>query len=120
VIDDEASVREAMHSLLSSWGHQVIAAGSRPEMLQKISGRGICADLIICDYRLRGNENGFDVIQRLRSDCREEVPAMLLTGDTSPDRLAEVTASGLPLLHKPVVNAKLRAAIRHLMNTAAP
>jgi two-component system, sensor histidine kinase len=120
VIDDEASVRQAMHSLLSSWGHQVIAAGSCAEMLQKISGRGIRADLIICDYRLRGNENGFDAIQRLRSDCREEVPAMLLTGDTSPDRLAEVTASGLPLLHKPVVNAKLRAAIRHLMNTAAP
>jgi two-component system, sensor histidine kinase len=119
VIDDEASVRGAMRSLLSSWGHQVIAAGSCAEMLQKISGRGIHADLIICDYRLRGNENGFDVIRRLRSVCREEIPAMLLTGDTSPDRLAEVAASGLPLLHKPVVNAKLRAAIRHLMNTPA-
>jgi two-component system, sensor histidine kinase len=119
VIDDEASVREAMRSLLSSWGHQVIVAGSGAEMLQKISGRGIRADLIICDYRLRGNENGFEVIRRLRSEFLEEIPAMLLTGDTSPDRLAEVTASGLPLLHKPVVNAKLRAAIRHLINAAA-
>lgn len=119
VIDDEAPVREAMSSLLSSWGHQVIAAGSCAEMQQKISGLGIRASLIICDHRLRGNENGFEAIRRLRSDCREEVPAMLLTGDTSPDRLAEVTASGLPLLHKPVVNAKLRAAIRHLMNAEA-
>jgi hypothetical protein len=43
---------------------------------------------------------------------------MLITGDTAPDRLAEAQASGLLLLHKPVSNAKLRAAIVNLIGSA--
>jgi two-component system, sensor histidine kinase len=39
---------------------------------------------------------------------------MLITGDTAPDRLAEAKASNLLLLHKPVSNSKLRAAIVNL------
>jgi two-component system, sensor histidine kinase len=40
---------------------------------------------------------------------------MLITGDTAADRLLEAQASGLLLLHKPVPNGKLRAAIVNLM-----
>ena len=40
---------------------------------------------------------------------------MLITGDTAPDRLREAQESGLLLLHKPVSNSRLRAAITHLM-----
>ena len=120
VIDDEVSVQEGMRSLLCSWGHRVIAAGSCAEMLQNITGHETDADLIICDYRLRGDENGIEVIERLRCECGEETPAMLLTGDTSPESLAKLTASGFPLLSKPVVNAKLRSVIRHLMKKAPP
>jgi hypothetical protein len=39
---------------------------------------------------------------------------VLITGDTAPGWLAEVEASGLQLLHKPVPNGKLRAAIANL------
>ena len=72
-------------------------------------------DLIICDYRLRDGANGIAVIDSLRSAYGEAIPAMLITGDTAPARLAEAKASGLPLLHKPVSNGKLRAAIVHLI-----
>jgi hypothetical protein len=40
---------------------------------------------------------------------------MLITGDTAADRLKEAQASGLLLLHKPVPNGKLRAAVVNLM-----
>jgi hypothetical protein len=40
---------------------------------------------------------------------------MLITGDTAPDRLAEAKASSFLLLHKPVSNGKLRAAIVNLI-----
>jgi hypothetical protein len=46
------------------------------------------------------------------------IPAMLITGDTAPDRLAEAQASGLLLLHKPVSNGRLRAAIVNLVGQA--
>ena len=75
-------------------------------------------DLLVCDYRLRGEENGVGAIERLRSEYNESIPAMLITGDTAPSRLAEAQASGLLLLHKPVSNSKLRAAIVNLIASA--
>jgi hypothetical protein len=44
----------------------------------------------------------------------------LITGDTAADRLKEAQASGLLLLHKPVPNGKLRAAVANLIAASAP
>ena len=75
-------------------------------------------DLILCDYRLRDGENGIGAIKRLQSQYTEErVPAVLITGDTAPDRLQEARESGLILLHKPVAEIKLRATVGNLMRT---
>jgi len=115
IIDDEATIREAMRSLLTGWGHDVILAGSCEEMLTQLEDCPVLPDLIICDYRLRAGENGIEVIRRLQSEYNEDIPAVLITGDTAPDRLSEAKASGFLLLHKPVANAKLRATISRLM-----
>jgi two-component system, sensor histidine kinase len=115
VIDDELAIRNAMAALLTGWGHDTVVVGSGDEAMHQLSIRGQRPDLIICDYRLRDGENGIAVIDRLRSEYREAIPAMLITGDTAPDRLAEAKASSLLLLHKPVSNGKLRAAIVHLI-----
>jgi signal transduction histidine kinase/CheY-like chemotaxis protein len=119
VVDDEAAIQQAMRSLLSSWGHDVITAGSGDELLGKIATCHVRPSLIICDYRLRGEENGIAVIRRLQSEYNDDIPALLITGDTAPDRLKEAQASGLPLLHKPIHNSKLRAAIAELLSREA-
>jgi CheY-like chemotaxis protein len=85
-------------------------------MLERIADQPSRPDLIICDYRLSGGENGIEVIERLRSEFNEEIPAMLVTGDTGPDRLQEAERSGFLLLHKPLPRGKLRAAIGNVMN----
>lgn len=118
VIDDEMAVREAMSSLLESWGHQVIAAGSGDEIIERLSICLVRPHLIISDYRLREGETGIEVIDRLQAEYNEPIPAMLVTGDTAPDRLVEAQASGLLLLHKPVSNSRLRAAIANLVGVA--
>jgi two-component system, sensor histidine kinase len=115
VIDDESAIQRAMSSLLTGWGHDVVTGGSGDEAMQRLSSRPDRPDLVICDYRLREGENGIGVIQRMRSEYNQDIPAMLITGDTAPDRLAEARASGLILLHKPVPNSKLRAAIVNLI-----
>jgi signal transduction histidine kinase/CheY-like chemotaxis protein len=120
VIDDELAIRQAMSSLLTGWGYNVVAAGSGEEAIQVLSRFPAPPDLVICDYRLRNGENGIEVIARLRSEFNEAIPAMLITGDTAPDRLAEAKASGLLLLHKPLSNAKLRAAIVNLARKTEP
>jgi CheY-like chemotaxis protein len=115
VIDDEVAILDAMSALLTSWGYQVVTAGSGQEVLAQLVEGAARPDLIICDYRLRAGETGIEVIDSLRSEYNATLPAMLITGDTAPDRLAEARASGLLLLHKPVANGKLRAAVAHLM-----
>ena len=120
VVDDEAAIQEAMRSLLVGWGHQVIVAGSCEQMLERVAACDSRPDLIICDYRLRGDESGIAVIQRLQQEFNHDIPAMLVTGDTAPDRLQEAQASGLLLLHKPVSRGKLRAAIGNLMSGPPP
>jgi two-component system, sensor histidine kinase len=118
VVDDEAAIREAMSGLLANWGHRVIAVGSGEEAMRRLSTFPTRPDLLICDYRLPGDENGVGVIERLRSEYNESIPAILITGDTAPSRLAEAEASGLLLLHKPVSNGKLRAAVFNLIALA--
>jgi len=118
-IDDDAVIQRAMQSLLSNWGHEVVVAGSCAEMLECIATSWRRPDLIICDYRLRDCENGIDVIKCLQSQYNEDIPALLITGDTAPDRLKEAQESGLILLHKPLANSKLRAAVGNLMRAAS-
>ena len=119
VLDDELAIQEAMRSLLESWGFTVITAGSYSEMLGLIANCHDQPALIICDYQLRGQENGIEVIQRIQSEYNEDIPAMLITGDSAPDRLKEAQESGFVLLHKPVANSRLRAAIGHVLRSRA-
>jgi two-component system, sensor histidine kinase len=120
VVDDEVAVREAMRTLLTGWGHIVIAVGSGEEAQAELSRRGSAPDIILCDYRLRGQENGIETIRILQSRWGHQIPAVLVTGDTAEDRLIEARESGLTLLHKPVHNSKLRAAIANSLRFGSP
>jgi two-component system, sensor histidine kinase len=120
VIDDEPAVLDATLSLLTGWGYDVVAVGGGDEAILRLSADPAKPALILCDYRLRDGESGLVVIERIRAKYSETIPAILITGDTAPDRLAEAKASGLLLLHKPVPNGKLRAAIVNLTLTAKP
>jgi signal transduction histidine kinase/CheY-like chemotaxis protein len=111
VVDDEAPIREGMTRVLNGWGFEVVAAESGEEAIAHLAGRPDRPALLICDYRLRGGENGLDLIDRLRDEYNATLPAILLTGDTAPDILAAVHARRLTLLHKPAPNVRLRAAI---------
>jgi len=114
VIDDEVAIREAMYALLTGWGHQVVVTGSCTEMLARAAAFTATPDLIISDYRLRDNEDGVVTIERLRSEFNSDIPAILITGDTAPDRIREATTSGCLLMHKPISNSRLREVIGDL------
>ena len=48
---------------------------------------------------------------RLRDVYGKDVPAIVVSGESSTEHLARITESGFVLLHKPVAPAKLRAAL---------
>jgi len=115
VVDDEIAIRDAMSALLQKWGYTVLTAESGDDLVQQMLSRDQVPDLLICDYRLRAGETGQDVITRVRSIFDKNVPAMLITGDTAPERIAEAQSGDALVLHKPVPNGKLRAAIISLL-----
>jgi two-component system, sensor histidine kinase len=114
VVDDEPDVRDSMLALLGKWRCEVIAAGSCTEMLEKLVSVQRMPDLIVSDYRLRGEESGIEVVARLREEFNAQVPALLITGDTGMEQLREAEESGLHVLHKPLNPSRLRALIANL------
>jgi CheY-like chemotaxis protein/anti-sigma regulatory factor (Ser/Thr protein kinase) len=119
VVDDDAAVVTAMETLLAQWGCEVASADSGARILGKLATATRRPDLILCDYRLRGGENGAQVIADIRAEFNEDIAAALITGDTDPERLKEARASGLPLLHKPVKAPRLRALMARLLGRSA-
>ena len=115
VVDDEISVLEAMQRLLERWGCEVITTGTPEEAEASVISGERLPDLLIVDYRLRRHASGIETIGRLHQLAGRPIPALIVTGDTAPDRLREAQASGYPLLHKPVMPGQLHTAIRQLM-----
>lgn len=115
VIDDNESVREGTRGLLQRWGCRVVAAESEGTAMAALAELGSRPDLIICDYRLAHGETGFELINRLRRAYHGQIPAFLISGDTSTERLREARDGGYYLLHKPVRPMALRSLVRRLL-----
>jgi len=107
VVDDEEAVREGMRTLLSGMGCEVKGATGTAEALDMAAEQTF--DIALVDFRLRGDDNGVWAVQRLRQ-AQPGLAALLVSGDTAPERLREAHATSLRLLHKPVsVDALVRA-----------
>jgi signal transduction histidine kinase/CheY-like chemotaxis protein len=120
VIDDEEMVLGATRGLLEQWQCQVIAARSGRKAIEQLGASPRAPDAIVCDFRLGGGESGLAAIEALRSEFNEDIPALLITGDTGPERLREIEASGLSVLHKPVQEDVLRDALGRLLGVVHP
>lgn len=64
------------------------------------------------------NEDGIGVIEALRAEFNEDIPAVLITGDTGPEHIREIEASGLAVLHKPLQDEDLRSCLSRLALSA--
>jgi CheY-like chemotaxis protein len=114
IIEDDQAAREALQGLLSSWGLDVLTAADYDQASRRIEQDQKAPALLICDYRLP-QKSGVDTIAALRERLGVDVPAILISGDTMPESMAIMQASGLPILYKPVRPAKLRALITSLL-----
>lgn len=108
VVEDEQAIREGMQALLESWGYAPRLAWDRESALAQCA-QGL-PELVIADYRLRDSQTGIEVIRALRAH-HGDVPALMVSGDTAPERLQEIQNENILLLHKPVADAALRGAI---------
>lgn len=105
VIDDDGAVRSGMHGLLTEWGARCDAVESIEAAVH--SAAALRPDFVISDFRLRSGHTGAEAIAAVRAALGHDVPALLITGDTAPERWRQALASGVPLLHKPVSPSEL-------------
>jgi CheY-like chemotaxis protein len=119
VIDDDRLVLEGMGGLLRSWGCRVSGWTSAGASLAEALALHEQPDLVICDYHLGQADNGIAVIERLREAFDAPVPALLITGDISPERRLEAEAGGYAILQKPVAPSALRAMLQALSRSDA-
>ena len=75
-------------------------------------------DVIFSDYRLPDGFNGIDAVEAIRESLETSLPAVVITGDTSPERLKEVSSTGLQVLHKPVSPDDVLRLLQELLPTA--
>jgi len=115
-IDDDPDQLKALNALFGRWGYQVLVAESAPAALLKLTETGRTPSAIIADYRLRDGLTGAGAIGYIREKLGQKVPGLILTGDTEPARLAEASASGFELLHKPIEPHRLQDAIERLLS----
>jgi len=113
VIDDDTLALEGTGGLLRSWGCRVVTARSDREALSKLDGNA--PDLIVSDLQLQDGRTGIEAIAALRDAFRRQIPAFLISGDITQQRLHETGASTHHLLHKPVKPMALRAIMSGLL-----
>ena len=108
VVDDEALVRDSMRLLLAELGCSVHLADGPAAAGQVASEHRL--DLVLSDLRLRNGQTGLDALRLVRAS-QPAVAAILITGDTAPERIRDAQDEGVPLLFKPVTLDKLLSVL---------
>lgn len=98
VLDDDASVRQALTERLRAWGAYVSGVDSL-EALDELLQRVMSIDMLITDHRLCDGD-GLQAIDLARG-AHPRLPALVITGDTASAPLQSLMNSGIPVLHKP-------------------
>lgn len=115
VIDDEEILRCGFATTLQSWGYGVLLAADEREALAVVASHGAPPSVILADHRLRCGRTGIQAVAAIRQRACRFIPALLVTGDTDPERLAEAEKAGFRLLHKPVPTDALRLALADVL-----
>jgi DNA-binding NtrC family response regulator len=116
VVDDEASVREALKSVLHAAGYQVLAAESGDEALRLLEGAAV--EVVISDQRMAGM-SGVDLLKLVRVR-HPRVVRIMLSGDKDPDLpVRSINESEVyRFLRKPWANADLRTVVSLALDVA--
>jgi signal transduction histidine kinase len=109
LVEDDPDIREVSLDLMEQWGCKVIAGEFAEDVMRKLDIAQLRPDLLVCDYRLPQGMTAIHVIKRMRELWGNELPSVVLTGDTASETLHEIHDSGAILLHKPIAPIRLRA-----------
>ena len=115
IIDDEQDIRQAMQLVLTAQHANVIVAESLDQAMQELAQISTLPSIIISDFRLRDNATGAQAIDAIREEYNRDIPAIIVTGDTSPATLSVMREAAECVLYKPVDTKELQESIAGLI-----
>ncbi len=114
LVEDDARVRKATVLLLKVEGYDVVSANGEHEALAAAActpGIG----LIVTDYHLGSSETGVHVIEAVRRQLGKQVPAVMMTGDTSTAVRDLTSDARVRTASKPINPDELLGLLRELL-----
>jgi len=112
VLEDDLEVLVAIRTVLEVSGHAVVAATSFETLQEELRRRDRVPDLVLTDHNLGPTTTGLEAIRALRGTYGAELPAVVLTGDSSYSFLeSKAEEHNFTLLAKPVDTRLLLAEL---------
>jgi len=90
VVDDEATIRESLSTVLSEEGYSLATAADGEEAMTLI--QRISFDAVVCDIRMPGM-SGIDLLRRIKA-THPETPVVMMTAYASLDTAVEALREG--------------------------
>ena len=117
VVDDEPSYRDSLELILTYENYEVRTAADGVAALE-VAG-GFVPDVLIVDWMLRGNINGFEVAKALLESNRE-MRTIVITGYATPWLVDQVESiEGAEVLAKPFGVDEILAAVENAVNQSS-
>lgn len=114
VIEDNPIITEAYRQTLANKGAYVQVLSEHEDELDAQLATIDRIDCILSDYRL-SQTTGDMLIQKLRDNYNKEIPAIIVTADTSPSHINLFAQLNVQVLHKPISFHDVTAAIEKIM-----
>ena len=108
IVEDDRLAGKAVRLALETYDLQVTVFATAEEALG--SAAALAADYYISDFRLPGMD-GLHLLDAMQQAAARPIKGVLLTGDTSPERVKQAQASGLTVVFKPIDLPRLLAAM---------
>ncbi len=118
IVEDDAAVRSALDLVLSLEGYPTWTADSAPAAMEVFADRGAEIDVVVSDFHLGPGKNGLELLEEMREIAGRDLPAVILSGDTSPVLARIETVSRVTLLRKPVDARQLIVRLEDLFGSA--
>ena len=111
VLDDDSRVLSAMVMALQGVGHEVVAAPDAEALVQRLEDTP--PDILISDYRLAQGRTGFEAVAAVRKKFgKDDLPAIMVTGDTDPALIRSMADQGIAVHYKPLQLDTLQAFVK--------
>jgi two-component system CheB/CheR fusion protein len=114
LVEDDDGVRQATRLLLKLEGYQVTAVASLMQAVTQMQGSR-APDLVITDYHLGAGETGLDVLRALRAQFGNDLPGVLVSGDTSQALRTLPAEANVHLIAKPIHADQLLALLARIL-----